>query len=50
MTDLHTEPYAVQATAFWAIEKVYNEAWGALGQVAEGYQEFADRLVADEPC
>jgi thiaminase len=40
---LSTEPYVVQATAFWAIEAVYNQAWQLAAPVAAPYDEFANR-------
>ncbi|MFQ5864379.1 MAG: TenA family transcriptional regulator [bacterium] len=43
MTDLALEPYPVQATAFWAIEFAYNQAWQLAGPMAKPYDEFADR-------
>lgn len=43
MSRLGDESYAVQATAFWAIEAVYNRAWQLPEPVAEPYREFADR-------
>ena len=36
-------PYAVQATAFWAIELAYNQGWQLPGKMPEPYAEFADR-------
>ncbi len=43
MSNLAGETYAVQATAFWAIEAVYNRAWQLPEPVAEPYREFAER-------
>jgi formylaminopyrimidine deformylase / aminopyrimidine aminohydrolase len=43
MIGLAAEPYAVQATAYWAIECAYNQGWQRLGAVPEPYTEFADR-------
>jgi hypothetical protein len=45
MHDLHSAPYALQATAFWAIEKCYNQAWGSvLDRGTEGlYKEYGHR-------
>ncbi len=43
MADLATEPYVIQATAFWAIEFAYNQAWQIHSPMAEPYNEFADR-------
>ena len=42
-------PYATQAAVFWAIEKVYNDAWAAVtsGCVPE-YQEYALRWGSPE--
>ena len=36
-------PYAVQVTALWAIELVYNQAWQLPGIMPEPYTEFAAR-------
>lgn len=43
MRALHEAPYAVQASAFWAIERAYNEAWQRPGPMKAPYSEFADR-------
>ena len=43
MEQLATQPYAVQATAFWAIELAYNQGWQLPGPMPEPYSEFADR-------
>ena len=43
MASLSSEPYAVQATVFWAIEVVYNQAWQLPGPMVKPYDEFADR-------
>jgi thiaminase len=43
MEQLSVQPYAVQATGFWAIEAVYNQAWQRLVPLAEPYAEFANR-------
>jgi len=43
MESLSSEPYAVHATAFWAIELAYNQAWQLPGPMVEPYDEFADR-------
>lgn len=43
MRGLYDAPYAVQATAFWAIERAYNEAWQRPGPMKPPYDEFADR-------
>lgn len=43
MRGLHEAPYAVQAAAFWAIERAYNEAWQRPGPMKPPYDEFADR-------
>lgn len=43
LASLALQPYAVQATALWAIELVYNQAWQIPGVMAEPYQEFAER-------
>lgn len=47
MRSLYDEPYAVQATAFWAIERAYNEAWKKTGPMRPPYNEFADRWGND---
>jgi thiaminase/transcriptional activator TenA len=43
MGSLADSPYAVQATAFWAIELAYNQGWQKPGVMAQSYQEFAQR-------
>ncbi|MEN8447562.1 MAG: TenA family transcriptional regulator [Cyanobacteria bacterium J06555_13] len=43
MRSLATEPYAVQATAFWAIELAYNQGWQLHSPMPEPYTEFAAR-------
>ena len=43
MAGLATQPYAVQATALWAIEYAYNQGWQLPGPMPEPYTEFADR-------
>lgn len=43
MESLRSEPYAIQATAFWAIELAYNQAWQLPGPMVKAYDEFADR-------
>ncbi|MBE9075734.1 TenA family transcriptional regulator [Romeria aff. gracilis LEGE 07310] len=43
MTDLASQSYAVQATAFWAIELSYNQGWQKHSPMPEPYTEFADR-------
>lgn len=43
MKALSSQPYAVQATAFWAIELAYNQGWQRHSPMAEPYAEFADR-------
>ncbi|WP_316434164.1 MAG: TenA family transcriptional regulator [Leptolyngbya sp. IPPAS B-1204] len=43
MASLATTPYAVQATAFWAIEYAYNQGWQLPGHMVPPYDEFADR-------
>ena len=43
MTDLAIAPYVIQATAFWAIELAYNQAWQIHSPLAKPYDEFADR-------
>jgi hypothetical protein len=47
MAKLHSAPYAVQATAFWAIEACYNQAWAKVlnDGKEELYKEFAHRWV-----
>ncbi|GMH43660.1 hypothetical protein BSKO_11582 [Bryopsis sp. KO-2023] len=41
LADLSAQPYPVQAVGFWAIELVYNQAWGF--QASKEYEEFAER-------
>jgi formylaminopyrimidine deformylase / aminopyrimidine aminohydrolase len=43
MASLVTTPYAVQATALWAIEYAYNQGWQLPGPMPQPYTEFADR-------
>jgi formylaminopyrimidine deformylase / aminopyrimidine aminohydrolase len=43
MAQLADAPYAVQATALWAIELAYNQGWQKPGSMAPPYDEFADR-------
>ena len=43
MESLTAAPYAVQATAFWAIEAAYNQGWQLPGTMPSPYAEFADR-------
>ena len=37
------KPYAVIATAFWAIESAYSQAWQFPGEMSQQYAEFAKR-------
>ncbi len=43
MKALSNQSYAVQATAFWAIELAYNQGWQNHSPMAPPYEEFADR-------
>jgi thiaminase/transcriptional activator TenA len=43
MSSLALMPYAVQATAFWAIEYAYNQGWQLPGHMVPPYDEFANR-------
>ena len=43
MQSLAQQPYAVQATAFWAIELAYNQGWQRHSPMPAPYDEFADR-------
>lgn len=43
MYSLAVMPYPVQATAFWAIEFVYNQGWQLPGAMPQPYAEFAAR-------
>ncbi len=43
MSSLAIQPYAVQATALWAIELAYNQGWQRPGPMPAPYTEFADR-------
>ena len=43
MQRLAGQSYAVQATAFWAIELAYNQGWQKHSPMLEPYAEFADR-------
>lgn len=38
-----TQSYAVQATAFWAVELAYNQGWQLHSPMPQPYTEFADR-------
>ena len=40
---LNGMPYALQATALWAIEYAYNQGWQLPGEMPAPYQEFAQR-------
>ncbi|MEL6350887.1 MAG: TenA family transcriptional regulator [Cyanobacteria bacterium J06627_28] len=43
MRSLTNQPYAVQATTFWAIELAYNQGWQKHSPMPKPYTEFADR-------
>lgn len=43
IASLALAPYAVQATAFWAIEYAYNQGWQLPGHMVPPYDEFANR-------
>ncbi|MEO1593074.1 MAG: TenA family transcriptional regulator, partial [Cyanobacteria bacterium J06632_22] len=43
MQALAPQPYAVQATAFWAIELAYNQGWQRHSPMPAPYAEFAER-------
>jgi len=43
MQKLANQSYAIQATAFWAIELAYNQGWQGHSPMAEPYAEFAER-------
>lgn len=43
MDSLANQSYAVQATAFWAIERSYNQGWKQHSPMSEPYAEFAER-------
>lgn len=43
MSDIASQTYAVQATAFWAIELAYNQGWQQHSPMPAPYTEFADR-------
>jgi formylaminopyrimidine deformylase / aminopyrimidine aminohydrolase len=43
MAALAIAPYAVQATALWAIELAYNQGWQLPGPMPAPYTEFAER-------
>lgn len=43
MQGLAGRSYAVQATAFWAIELAYNQGWQRHSPMPKPYAEFADR-------
>ena len=43
MQSLADRSYAVQATAFWAIELAYNQGWQGHSPMPEPYAEFSDR-------
>ena len=48
MERLAQAPYPVQATAFWAIEAVYNHAWRLASPMVTPYEEFARRWGSAE--
>ena len=48
MERLAQAPYPVQATAFWAIEAVYNHAWRRALPMVAPYDEFARRWGSAE--
>lgn len=48
MERLAQAPYPVQATAFWAIEAVYNHAWQNASPMVAPYDEFARRWGSAE--
>ena len=48
MDRLAQAPYPVQATAFWAIEAVYNHAWQNASPMVAPYDEFARRWGSAE--
>ncbi|TVR13920.1 MAG: TenA family transcriptional regulator [Phormidium sp. GEM2.Bin31] len=43
MASWFVQPYAVQATALWAIELAYNQGWQLPGAMVSPYDEFAQR-------
>ena len=43
LRSLASEPYSIQAVAYWAIELAYNQAWQLPGRMAKPYDEFAQR-------
>ncbi len=43
MHSLGNKPYPIQATAFWAMELAYNQAWQLPGRMPVPYNEFANR-------
>lgn len=43
LQSLSQQPYPVLATALWAIELAYNQAWQLPGQMPVPYAEFAER-------
>jgi len=43
MVAVAEQPYAVQATTFWAIELAYNQGWQRHSPMPAPYNEFADR-------
>ncbi|KIZ07289.1 putative Seed maturation protein PM36 like protein [Monoraphidium neglectum] len=45
LKSLHSQPYAVQAAVFWAMEAIYNQAWTGVGEglADPKYSEFVDR-------
>lgn len=48
MQGLAQDSYAVQATAFWAIELAYNQGWQQHSPMTGLYMEFADRWGNEE--
>lgn len=49
MATLHSQPLVVQATAFWAIEHVYNAAWRRIAPAAAHgpYAQYTARWGSD---
>ena len=44
---LADEPYSVQLTALWALERAYLEGWRTARPGAPGFREFVERWTSD---
>jgi hypothetical protein len=48
MQQLHGEPYAIKAVAFWAIEACYHTAWSSVlnNAASAELREYSHRCVS----